>query len=291
MQADYLFKPWVMAIMRWDQVNSSADRINGLEFATNTPYFAPYNSTRDRFTPGIQFLIHPNIKLSFEYQIRPQQFVALSTLPNGNPVATHPFRVNTALYRARVCVLTSREELIHHEKRCSVAVPDSGMREHTLRRCHFRHRQPGKAASVVYIEAVAGKTFPAPQSPLAMDQKSLLFQPHVMAVQLGTTVEFLNSDKVQHNIFWPVHQRQQEDEPQHGNLADGRGARLQIRYRGRRAACCATCIRRCRDTSSFLPLRFMRTADAREVSRSMACRTATYTVAAWHEGMKISPNR
>jgi len=96
-QADYLFKPWVMAIMRWDQVNSSADRINGLMFATNTPYFAPYDTSRDRWTPGIQFLIHPNIKLSFEYQVRPQQFVALSTLPSGNPVATHPFRVNTAL--------------------------------------------------------------------------------------------------------------------------------------------------------------------------------------------------
>jgi len=96
-QADYLWKPWIMAIMRWDQVNSSADRINGLTFATNTPYFAPYDSSRNRFTPGIQFLIHANIKLSFEYQFRPQQFVTLGILPNGNPVATNPFRVNTAL--------------------------------------------------------------------------------------------------------------------------------------------------------------------------------------------------
>ncbi len=96
-QADYLFKPWIMLIMRWDQVNSTADRINGLAFATNTPYFAPYNSTRDRFTPGVQFLIHPNIKVSFEYQIRPKQFVMENTLPNGNPVASNPFRVNTAL--------------------------------------------------------------------------------------------------------------------------------------------------------------------------------------------------
>jgi hypothetical protein len=96
-QADYLVKPWLMAIMRWDQVNSTADRINGLLFATNTPYFAPYNSTRDRWTPGVQFLIHPNIKLSFEYQVRPRQFVTLASLPNGNPVAASPFRVNTAL--------------------------------------------------------------------------------------------------------------------------------------------------------------------------------------------------
>ena len=97
MQADYLVHPWLMAIMRWDQVNSTADRINGLGFATNTSYFAPYGSTRDRFTPGVQFLVHPNIKVSFEYQIRPQQFVKMTTLPNGNVVASDPFHVNTAV--------------------------------------------------------------------------------------------------------------------------------------------------------------------------------------------------
>ena len=53
--------------------------------------------SRNRFTPGVQFLIHANIKLSFEYQIRPQQFVTLGSLPNGNPLAMNPFRVNTAL--------------------------------------------------------------------------------------------------------------------------------------------------------------------------------------------------
>jgi hypothetical protein len=96
-QADYLVHPFIMLIMRWDQVNSSADRINGLQFATNTPYFAPYNTTRDRFTPGVQFLIRANIKASFEYQIRPQQFVMMGNLPNGNPAAASPFRVNTAV--------------------------------------------------------------------------------------------------------------------------------------------------------------------------------------------------
>jgi len=97
-EADYLVLPWIMTIMRWDQVNSTADRINGLQFATDTPYFAPFYSSRDRFTPGVQFLIHANIKASFEYQFRPQQFVMLGTLPNGNPVAQNPFRVNTAVF-------------------------------------------------------------------------------------------------------------------------------------------------------------------------------------------------
>jgi plastocyanin len=56
--------------------------------------------------------------------------------------------------------------------------------------------------SVVYVEAVAGKTFPAPAAKPVMDQKGLVFTPHVLAVEQGTTVEFLNSDKVAHNVFW-----------------------------------------------------------------------------------------
>ncbi|MGA7906997.1 MAG: carboxypeptidase regulatory-like domain-containing protein [Candidatus Sulfotelmatobacter sp.] len=56
--------------------------------------------------------------------------------------------------------------------------------------------------SVVYVEALAGKTFPAPTENPVMDQKGLMFQPHLLAVQQGTTVEFLNSDKVAHNVFW-----------------------------------------------------------------------------------------
>ena len=57
-------------------------------------------------------------------------------------------------------------------------------------------------ASVVYLEA-AGKTFPAPEKHVVIDQKGLLFQPHVVVVLVGTTVDFLNSDNVAHNVFWP----------------------------------------------------------------------------------------
>ena len=56
--------------------------------------------------------------------------------------------------------------------------------------------------SVVYVDTIQGKTFPAPTKNPVMDQKGLLFQPHILAVQQGTTVEFLNSDKVAHNVFW-----------------------------------------------------------------------------------------
>ena len=56
--------------------------------------------------------------------------------------------------------------------------------------------------SVVYVDTIAGKTFPAPAQHPIVDQKSLVFQPHVTVVQVGTTVEFLNSDSVAHNVFW-----------------------------------------------------------------------------------------
>jgi len=56
--------------------------------------------------------------------------------------------------------------------------------------------------SVVYVEAPAGKTFPAPMQQPVMDQKGLMFQPHIAVVLQGTTVEFLNSDSVAHNVFW-----------------------------------------------------------------------------------------
>jgi plastocyanin len=59
-----------------------------------------------------------------------------------------------------------------------------------------------KGRSVVYVDTVAGKTFPAPKEHPVMDQKGLLFSPHILAVQQGTAVEFLNSDNVQHNVFW-----------------------------------------------------------------------------------------
>ncbi len=59
-----------------------------------------------------------------------------------------------------------------------------------------------KGHSVVYVDAIAGKTFPAPSNHPVMDQKGLVFNPHIMAIQQGTTVEFLNSDTVAHNVFW-----------------------------------------------------------------------------------------
>jgi len=60
---------------------------------------------------------------------------------------------------------------------------------------------PGK--SVVYVDTIAGKSFPAPNQSALMNQKGLRFSPSVLVVQKGTTVDFQNDDSVQHNVFWP----------------------------------------------------------------------------------------
>jgi hypothetical protein len=98
LQADYMIHPWLMALIRYDAVNSSADRINGLAQSASPSFLLPYSSTRNRITPGVQFLIHANIKTSFEYQFRPQQSVVFVNDPlTGLPKATNPFRTNTAV--------------------------------------------------------------------------------------------------------------------------------------------------------------------------------------------------
>jgi len=56
--------------------------------------------------------------------------------------------------------------------------------------------------SVVYVDTIQGKTFTAPSERPVMDQRGLMFQPHLMVIQQGTTVDFLNSDKTAHNVFW-----------------------------------------------------------------------------------------
>jgi hypothetical protein len=82
-------------------VNSNADRVNALATdptLTGSPFNAQFGTTRNRFTPGVQFLIHANIKASFEYQFRPSQSVTIATNPaTGFPVALNPFHTNTAV--------------------------------------------------------------------------------------------------------------------------------------------------------------------------------------------------
>ncbi len=56
---------------------------------------------------------------------------------------------------------------------------------------------------VVYIDSISGKTFPPPVLHAVMDQSRMKFVPHVLVILKGTTVNFLNDDPVQHNVYWP----------------------------------------------------------------------------------------
>ncbi len=64
-----------------------------------------------------------------------------------------------------------------------------------------RIRSAGNIA--VYIDAIPGKDFTAPEKHVVEDQKHMAFSPHVLMVLKGTTVDFLNSDPVGHNVYWP----------------------------------------------------------------------------------------
>lgn len=59
------------------------------------------------------------------------------------------------------------------------------------------------ANAVVYVAAIPGKTFAPPKEHAKMDQKNLVFVPHVMPVLVGTSVDYVNSDSVLHNVFSP----------------------------------------------------------------------------------------
>ena len=56
--------------------------------------------------------------------------------------------------------------------------------------------------TLVYIENVTN-SFDPPQEHAVMDQKNMAFIPHILPLLKGTTVDFLNSDMVQHNVYSP----------------------------------------------------------------------------------------
>ncbi len=69
-QAQYWAYPWIIAVARYDLVNSATDYYNGVS----------ERFSRNRFSPGIQFLIRANLKFAFEYQYRWKQPIPGTTL-------------------------------------------------------------------------------------------------------------------------------------------------------------------------------------------------------------------
>lgn len=61
---------------------------------------------------------------------------------------------------------------------------------------------PTSGGLVVSLEAPGLKVAP-PAKPVPMDQRDNRFAPHVVPIVKGTTMTFLNSDVVRHNVFSP----------------------------------------------------------------------------------------
>ena len=55
----------------------------------------------------------------------------------------------------------------------------------------------------VYIDVIPGKKFTSPVEHVSFDQHNLKFSPRAVIILKGTTVDFLNSDQVAHNVYWP----------------------------------------------------------------------------------------
>jgi plastocyanin len=67
---------------------------------------------------------------------------------------------------------------------------------------HATHDAPDLRRSVVYLESAPAFAFTDPEPQRAtMDQRNETFVPHVLAITVGTTVDFPNSDNTYHNVF------------------------------------------------------------------------------------------
>ena len=67
---------------------------------------------------------------------------------------------------------------------------------------HAAHQAPDLRRSVVYLESAPSLAFPESEPQRAtMDQRNETFVPHVLAITVGTTVDFPNSDNIYHNVF------------------------------------------------------------------------------------------
>ena len=139
--------------------------------------------------------------------------------------------------------------------------------------------------SVVYVDTIAGKTFPAPTQNPVIDQRGLVFQPHVTAVLAGTTVEFLNSDSVAHNVFWTSIGGNKKLGHNLGTWPKGEKKSFKFDTPGAVPVLCNVHP----EMSAYLvvvPTPYFATSDGAGNYKIENVPDGNYTVTAWHEGVK-----
>jgi plastocyanin len=107
-----------------------------------------------------------------------------------------PVGASSAFQQARAGVIRGRVDLRRDAPAAEgrPAVAELG--------AHATHEAPDRRRSVVYLEMAPQAAFDAPAPVRAvLDQRNESFVPYVLAVTVGSTVDFPNSDRTYHNVF------------------------------------------------------------------------------------------
>lgn len=143
----------------------------------------------------------------------------------------------------------------------------------------------GKGISVVWVEAAPGMTFDKPAKPVTVAQKSLRFEPHILAVPVGATVDFLNSDSVAHNVFWPAISGNKKLSHSLGTWPKGQTRMFQFTTPGIVPLLCNVHP----EMSAYIiiaPTPYLAETDESGSFKIPTVPDGSYTITAWHEGYK-----
>ncbi len=140
--------------------------------------------------------------------------------------------------------------------------------------------------SVVYVDAIPGKTFPVASKTVVISQRGLAYVPHIMAIEQGTTVDFQNDDSVQHNVFWPSISGNKKDGHNMGTWPKGDKRSFTFDHAGIVPLLCNVHS----EMSGFLivsPTPYFAQTDSAGNFKIDNVPDGKYTVVVWHEGSKL----
>ena len=138
---------------------------------------------------------------------------------------------------------------------------------------------------VVYVDAIPGQKLEAPKDHVVIDQRKMSFIPHVAAVQQGTTVDFLNSDPVGHNVYWPSISGNKKLAHNLGTWPQGQKKPFQFNDVGTASLLCNVHP----EMSGYIvvvPTPYHATSDKSGSYKIENVPDGSYNVTAWHEGAK-----